>query len=149
MVGLQYWKKSKESASSYSEEEPLLGEVLLCSWGSRGTVTAVSLRGASSSSGMSLNLTQYNAFLEEKDLSLMPSRGRLNFWRFLPHCEDSLKGRRQGAGAEPPDTLTHVCMAQLTLEHGVLARRHRYTLQLCDNPHALCGGRGSYMQLAF
>ncbi|KAF3834766.1 hypothetical protein F7725_027324 [Dissostichus mawsoni] len=50
------WKQSQESASSYSEEDPLLGEELLCSCGSRGTVTAVSLSGASSSSGISLSV---------------------------------------------------------------------------------------------
>lgn len=41
--------------------------------------------------GVFLQLTQYNAFFEEKDLSLMPSGGCLHFRRFLPHCKDSLK----------------------------------------------------------
>ena len=45
--------------------------------------------------GVSFKFTQYNTFLEEKDLSLMPSGARLDVWRFLPHCEDSLKERRQ------------------------------------------------------
>lgn len=45
--------------------------------------------------GVSFKFTQYNTFLEEKDLSLMTSRARLDVWRFLPHCEDSLKERRQ------------------------------------------------------
>lgn len=44
--------------------------------------------------GVSFQFTQYNAFLKEKNLSLMPSRGRLNFWSLLPHCEDPLKGRQ-------------------------------------------------------
>lgn len=44
--------------------------------------------------GVSFQFTQYNAFLEEKNLSLMPSRGRLNFWSLLPYCEDPLKGGR-------------------------------------------------------
>lgn len=41
--------------------------------------------------GVSFQFTQYNTVFEEKYLSLMPSRGCLHFWRFLPHCEYSLK----------------------------------------------------------
>lgn len=55
----------------------------------------------------------------------------------------------QRVGPEPPDTVAHVRVAQLAHKHRVLSRRDRYALQLCDDPHALCGGRGSYMQLAF
>lgn len=51
--------------------------------------------GVSVHAGVFFQFAQHNAFLKEKDLSLMPSRGRLNFRRFLPHCESSLKRRRQ------------------------------------------------------
>lgn len=45
--------------------------------------------------------------------------------------------------AQPPDTVAHVGMAQLAHEHGILSRRHRHVFQLCNNSHALCGGRRS------
>lgn len=50
--------------------------------------------GVSVHAGVFFQFTQYNAFPEEKDLSLMPSRGGLNFWSLLQHCEGSLKRRR-------------------------------------------------------
>lgn len=55
----------------------------------------------------------------------------------------------QRAGAEPPDTLANICVAQLTHKFGVLTCRHCYVLQLCNNPYTLCGGRRGYIQLAF
>ena len=37
---------------------------------------------------------QDDAFFKEKDLSLVPSRGRLHFWILLPHCKESLERKR-------------------------------------------------------
>lgn len=51
--------------------------------------------GVSAHARVSFQLAQYDTLLEEKHLSLMPSRGRLNVWRFLPYCEDTLEGQRQ------------------------------------------------------
>ncbi len=53
---LTCWKKSQSSASSNSEEDPLLREVLLGSWVSLVAVIETSRRGASNNSGIGLKV---------------------------------------------------------------------------------------------
>ena len=43
--------------------------------------------------GVSFQFAQHNALLEEKNLSLVPPSGRLDFWHLLPHSEDPLRER--------------------------------------------------------